>query len=68
MLRNHLSCKTANKYLNVCEPVEVIEWNKDVILSSPTAQYIVGVRQIKPRYKKKKIPTSNFNMLYVPYK
>ena len=49
MLRNHLSCKTANKYLNVCEPVEVIEWNKDVILSSPTAQYIVGVRQIKPR-------------------
>ena len=25
---SHLRCKVANKYLNVCEQVEVIEWNK----------------------------------------
>ena len=30
---SHLTCKAANKYLNVHERVEVVEWNKK--LSSP---------------------------------
>ena len=25
---SHLTCKVANKFLNVCEWVEVVEWNK----------------------------------------
>ena len=28
MIDSHLKCKVANKYLNICERVEVVEWNK----------------------------------------
>ena len=28
MYDSHLTCKVAYKYLNVCERVEVVEWNK----------------------------------------
>ena len=32
---NHLTCKVANKYLNVRERVEVVEWNKKWSLPFP---------------------------------
>ena len=32
---SHLTCKVSNKYQNVRELVEVVEWKKDGPLSSP---------------------------------
>ena len=45
----------ANKCLNVCEHVEVIEWNKkkDGPLHSPAVLWVTSVRERKPLLKKK---------------
>ena len=32
---SHLTCKVANKFLNVCKRVEVVERNEDGLLTFP---------------------------------
>ena len=53
---SHLTCKVANKCLNVRERVEVVEWNKKVVPSLPLLSYesSVSVKENPNRKKKKK--------------
>ena len=41
-------CKIANKYLDFCERVEVIERHKDGPLPFPAVQWIVSACERKP--------------------
>ena len=45
---SHLTCKVANKCLNVRERVEVVEWKKDSPHPSPAVPSVVSVRERKP--------------------
>ena len=73
----HLRCKTANKYLNVLERVEVVEKNEDDPLLFPDVLCIASVCQRKLRSEKKggqkickqnKVSQKNFNAkLKFPY-
>ena len=52
---SHLTCKVANKCLNVCERVEVVEWNK-MVPSLPllSCELSVSVKENPDRKKNKK--------------
>ena len=52
---SHLTCKVANKCLNVRERVEVVEWNK-MVPSLPllSCELSVSVKENPDRKKKKK--------------
>ena len=54
MCDSHLTCKVANKCLNVCERVEVVEWNK-MVPSLPllSCELSVSVKENPDRKKKK---------------
>ena len=45
---SHLKCKFANKCLNVCEQIEVVQSNKDGSLPSPDVLWITTVDERKP--------------------
>ena len=51
---SHLTCKVANKCLNVREPVEVVEWNKwwSPFLPLPSCESSVSVKENPDRKKK----------------
>ena len=51
---SHLTCKVANKCLNVRKRVEVVEWNKMVpFLSLLSCELSVSVKENPDRKKKK---------------
>ena len=52
---SHPTCKVANKCLNVCEQVEVVEWNKKWSPSLPllSCESSVSVKENPDRKKKK---------------
>ena len=62
---SHLTCKVANKCLNVRERVEVVEWNKKVVPSLPLLSYesSVSVKENPDRKKNKK--KNQFDFLYI---
>ena len=48
-IRNsHLTFKVANKRLNACEQLEVLEWNKDGPLLCPAVLRVASVLERKP--------------------
>ena len=50
----HLTCKVANKCVNVCEWVEVVEWNKKIVPSLPllSCELSVSMKENPDRKKK----------------
>ena len=50
---SHLTCKVSNKYLNVCESVYVVEWNKRWSLPFPCCPVNRQCLWRKPWWKKK---------------
>ena len=62
MCDSHLTCKVANKCLNVRDLVEVVEWNK-MVLSLPllSCKLSVSVKE-NPDRKKKKV--ANFGIIF----
>ena len=54
---SHFTCKVANKCLNVCERVEVVEWNK-MVPSLPLLSCELSV-SVKENPDRKKINSSN---------
>ena len=53
MRDSHLTCKVANKCLNVCEWVEIVEWNKRWSCPFPAVLWIVSVCEENLMEKKK---------------
>ena len=49
---SHLTCKVSNKYLNVCESVYVVEWNKRWSLPFPCCPVNRQCLWRKPWWKK----------------
>ena len=56
---NHLTCKDTNKYLNVREQVEVVQWNKKWSLPHPLLSCESSVPVKENPDRKKKISKNN---------
>ena len=59
---SHFTCKLANKYLDICEQVEVVERNKNGLLPPPSvlsSELSVSVKENLDRKKKKMADRSN---------